>query len=68
MTLQDKIVVITGGAKGIGRYNARLFAAQGAKLAIAFVGDHRLGQPEAREDALIRGAATRRPRLNAEGG
>jgi NAD(P)-dependent dehydrogenase (short-subunit alcohol dehydrogenase family) len=35
MTIQDKVVVITGGAKGIGRYNARLFAAQGAKLAIA---------------------------------
>ena len=35
MALKDKVVIITGGAKGIGRYNARLFASAGAKLAIA---------------------------------
>ncbi|MDA1215381.1 MAG: SDR family NAD(P)-dependent oxidoreductase [Chloroflexi bacterium] len=35
MALKDKVVVITGGAKGISRYNARLFASAGAKLAIA---------------------------------
>jgi len=35
MAIKDKVVIITGGAKGIGRYNARLFAAEGARLAIA---------------------------------
>lgn len=37
MTLQGKVVIITGGAMGIGRYNARLFAAEGARLAVADV-------------------------------
>ena len=35
MAVRDKVVVITGGAMGIGRYNARVFAEAGAKLAIA---------------------------------
>ena len=34
MALKDKVVIITGGAMGIGRYNARQFASAGAKLAI----------------------------------
>ena len=34
MAIKDKVVIITGGAMGIGRYNARQFAAAGAKLAI----------------------------------
>ena len=35
MAIKDKVVIITGGAMGIGRYNARVFAEAGAKLAIA---------------------------------
>ena len=35
MPVKDKVVIITGGAMGIGRYNARAFAEAGARLAIA---------------------------------
>lgn len=35
MSVKDKVVVITGGAQGIGRFTARRFAAQGSKIAIA---------------------------------
>jgi NAD(P)-dependent dehydrogenase (short-subunit alcohol dehydrogenase family) len=37
MTLREKVVVITGGAMGIGRHNARLFAEAGARVAVADV-------------------------------
>jgi NAD(P)-dependent dehydrogenase (short-subunit alcohol dehydrogenase family) len=37
MSLHGKVVIITGGAMGIGRHNARVFAADGARLAIADV-------------------------------
>ena len=35
MTVQGKVVIITGGAQGIGRYVARTFAAEGANIAVA---------------------------------
>jgi len=40
--LQDKVVMITGGAKGIGRYTAQTFAQAGAKLALVDVDSARL--------------------------
>lgn len=35
MAVHGKVVIITGGAQGVGRYVARTFAAEGAKVAIA---------------------------------
>jgi NAD(P)-dependent dehydrogenase (short-subunit alcohol dehydrogenase family) len=37
MSVRDKVVVITGAAQGVGRYVARSFAAEGARLVIADV-------------------------------
>ncbi len=42
--LKDKSVIVTGGAKGIGRYIAHTFAQQGSKVAIADVDEARLQQ------------------------
>ena len=35
MSVEGKVVVITGGAKGVGRWVAKTFAKEGARLAIA---------------------------------
>jgi NAD(P)-dependent dehydrogenase (short-subunit alcohol dehydrogenase family) len=40
--LKDKAVVVTGAAKGIGRYIAQGFAQQGAKVAIADIDEERM--------------------------
>lgn len=39
--LQDKVVFISGGDSGIGRAVSVLFAREGAKLAIAYLNEHR---------------------------
>jgi 3-oxoacyl-[acyl-carrier protein] reductase len=42
MLLQDKVVAITGGARGIGRAIGRAFAARGARLALIDLGQAEL--------------------------
>jgi NAD(P)-dependent dehydrogenase (short-subunit alcohol dehydrogenase family) len=39
--LKDKVAIITGGDSGIGRATAVLFAREGAKIAIAYLDEHK---------------------------
>lgn len=41
MRLQDKVAIVTGGAQGIGLAIARRFAAEGARLMLADIGEDR---------------------------
>ena len=54
MSVRGKSVIITGGARGVGRYVARTFAAEGARVAVADLGpfenvEHELDQAGAGE-------------------
>ena len=40
MRLQDKVVIITGAGRGLGRASALLFAQEGAKVVVACRKDH----------------------------
>ena len=44
MKLKDRVAIVTGGASGIGGASARLFAAEGAKVALVDVDKVGLGQ------------------------
>ena len=40
MWLKDKVAIVTGGAHGMGEAEARLFAAEGAKVVVADILEH----------------------------
>src|SRR6202048_194287 len=46
MRLKDKVAIVTGGAHGMGEAEARLFAAEGAKVVVAdILGNEAEGVP-----------------------
>jgi len=40
MRLKDKVAIVTGGAHGMGEAEARVFAAEGAKVVVADILEH----------------------------
>ena len=56
MTLKDKVAIITGSARGIGKSIATLFARQGAKVVISDIADE-IGEKTAQEIKELGGEA-----------
>ena len=59
MELKDKVVVVTGGARGIGKAIARAFADRGARIALLDLNPRDLDA--AREELAAEPALTVRP-------
>ena len=61
MKLKDQVAIVTGAASGIGAASARLFAAEGAKVALVDLDKVGLGQVAAEIEAAKKtGVAARR--------
>jgi len=58
MLLKDKVAIVTGGARGIGREIAVLFAREGADIALCDVNAEVLGMTQKEIEALGRRAVT----------
>ncbi|MDP3790308.1 MAG: SDR family NAD(P)-dependent oxidoreductase, partial [Candidatus Omnitrophota bacterium] len=58
MVLKDKVAIVTGGARGIGREIALLFAMEGADIAICDVNAEALNSAQAEIGVLGRRALT----------
>ncbi|HLR70907.1 MAG TPA: SDR family oxidoreductase [Pseudogracilibacillus sp.] len=56
LNLQDKVVLITGGSKGIGRQSALTFAKEGAKLSIVARNEEDLNKAKADIEGEVAGA------------
>ena len=54
MLLKDKVTIITGGARGIGREIALLFAKEGSNIALFDVNQEQLNQAQKEIEALDR--------------
>ena len=52
MRLEEKVALVTGGASGIGRETALLFAKEGAKIIVVDVADNGVGLPAEGRDKL----------------
>ncbi len=69
MLLKDKVVIVTGAAKGIGLGSAKVMAAEGASVTLTDI-DERAGEQEAhelREKGYAAGFRTLDQRTNRSG-
>ena len=58
--IRDKVTIVTGGAKGIGRYIAHGYAKEGAKVAIADIDTPRLEQTRNELEGMTSGVLSAR--------
>ena len=61
--LQDKVIIITGGASGMGRAGARLFAEHGARVVVADLNEEQAG--ETAKEIVAAGGVCRGVRYDA---